>query len=183
MNSSLLQNFITLAISVVALTTTMFLTLRQIRLATFANHLPVVLEAFKETRGEAWLDAEDYVLNRLASEHPADGGWHNLPEPARSHVTKIALFYDDLGKVVAHGVINQSLVIGSYGTNIVLLWDALAPYVYSDRHAHGTHSWVYFEDLAVRTASTHPQEVYRSLGLKYRRPRQEPDAVRSGLLS
>jgi hypothetical protein len=74
-------------------------------------------------------------------------------------------------------MIDQSLVIGAYGTNIVRLWDALAPYVYTERREHGLHFWIYFEDLAARTAATHPEIVYTDLHLRSRPPRQQPDAA------
>lgn len=151
----------------------MLLTSRQLRLASGGNHLPVVLEAFKETRNPQWFSAQEYVLTELAKQHDPDCGHRGLPENALIHANTIGLFYDDLGKLVAHGVIDQSLVIGSYGTNIVRLWDALAPYVYTERRKYGLHSWIYFEDLAARTAATHPEVVYASLRLRSRPPQSE----------
>jgi hypothetical protein len=74
-------------------------------------------------------------------------------------------------------MIDQSLVIGAYGTNIVRLWDALAPHVYTERREHGLHFWIYFEDLAARTAATNPDIVYADLRLRSRPPRQEQDAI------
>ena len=172
-------NLATLVISVMALFMSIRLTLWQIRLARGGNHLPVVLDAFKETRSAAWFEAQEYVLTALAKEHEADRGHRGLPEQARAHANTIGLFYDDLGKLVAHGMIDQSLVIGAYGTNIVRLWDALAPYVYTERREHGLHFWIYFEDLAARTAATHPEVVYADLRLRPRPPRQEPGSVGS----
>jgi hypothetical protein len=84
-------------------------------------------------------------------------------------VNTIGLFYDDIGKLVAPGVIDQRLVIGAYGTTIVRLWDALAPYIYAERQAHGLYFWIYFQDLAARTAAMDPAVVYAPLR---RRPPQ-----------
>jgi hypothetical protein len=176
-NATIVLNLATLAISLTALVISILLTLRQLRVASGGIHLPVVLDAFKETRSAAWFEAQEYVLTELAKEHEPDHGHRGLPEQARTHANTIGLFYDDLGKLVAHGMIDQSLVIGSYGTNIVRLWDALAPYVYTERREHGLHFWIYFEDLATRTAATHPEVVYADLRLRSRPPRQEPDAI------
>jgi hypothetical protein len=169
-DATIVLNFAALAISLVALVVSILLTVRQIRLASGGNHLPVVLDAFRHTRSAAWLDAENYVLTELTDEHAAGCGYRDLPAPARTHAGTIGLFYDDLGKLVAHGMIHQSLVIGSYGTNIVRLWDALAPYVYAERRARGLHFWIYFEDLAARTAATPPDRVYADLHLRSRSP-------------
>jgi hypothetical protein len=176
--ATIVLNLAALAISLTALVISILLTLRQIRVASGGVHLPVVLQAFNHSRSPEWFEAQEYVLTSLAHEHQADHGWRGLPDQARTHANTIGLFYDDLGKLVAHGMVDQRLVIGSYGTNIVGLWDALAPYVYTERRKHALHFWIYFEDLAARTASTHPETVYADLRLQSRPPRQEPDAVR-----
>jgi hypothetical protein len=165
------NNLITLAISLTALVVSVLMTLRQIRLASGGIHLPVVLEAFKESRNPEWFAAQEYILNQLAEEHAPACGWRGLPMTSRTHVNTIGLFYDDLGKLVAHGMIDERIVIGSYGTMITLVWDALAPYVYAEREAHGLYFWIYFEDLAVRVAATHPKTVYAKLRLRSRPPR------------
>lgn len=170
MAATIVFNIATVTISVLAVATSIWVARRQIHLASGGNHLPVILDAFQHTRGSDWLDAEEYVLTDLADEHPPARGYRDLPARARRHAGTIGLFYDDLGKLVAHGVINQNLIIGSYGTNIVRLWDALAPYVYAEREARGLHFWIYFEDLAARTASTPPGRVYTSLRLRSRSP-------------
>lgn len=164
-------NLATLVISLAALFFSVFLSLRQIRVTSGGNHLPVVLDAFKESRSAAWFEAEKYVLIKLAEEHAADCCIRGLPVSARTHVNIIGRFYDDLGKLVAYGVIDQDLVIGSYGMPIVRLWDALAPYVYEERRTHKLYFWVYFEDLAVRTAEKTPEVVYADIGLRLRPPR------------
>ncbi|WP_433618140.1 hypothetical protein ACQP2P_20165 [Dactylosporangium sp. CA-139114] len=76
-------------------------------------------------------------------------------------------------------MIEQSLVIGARGTNIVRPRDALALYVYAERRNHGLHFWIYFEDRAARTAARHPETVYAALGLRSRPPRPQPDDGRA----
>ncbi|ROO86707.1 hypothetical protein EDD29_4285 [Actinocorallia herbida] len=171
MDSTVVLNLAALSISLTALVISIRLGLRQIRVASGGLHLPVVLETFDYSRSTAWFEAQEYVLTTLAHEHHAETGWRGLPEEARTHVNIIGLFYDDLGKLVAHGVIDQSLVIGSYGMNIVRLWDSLAPFVYTERREHVPQFWMYFEDLAARTAALPPETVYAELQMRSRPPR------------
>lgn len=175
MDATIALNLAALAISVTALTMTALLTMRQIRVASGANHLPVILNAFREIRSGGWFEAEDYILRRLAQEHSADCGWRGLPPSTRAQVTTIGLYFDDLGKLVAHEVIDQRLVIGAHGTIIVRLWDVLAPYVYAERQSQGNYFWVYFEDLAARTAETHPDAVYATMRRRPPQPRHLDD--------
>jgi hypothetical protein len=168
-------NLAALLIPLVALIVSIPLTLRQIRLGSGANHLPVILEAFRDVRDPAYAEAERYVLDDLTREHPAVCGWSGLPEPARTQTLRIGILFDDLGKLVAHGIVDEELVIGSFGMGIVRVWDVLAPYVYQERHAQANHFWIYFEDLACRTAARSNVEIYAALGLRARPPRPAPD--------
>lgn len=163
MDMTVVLNLAAVAISVAALMMSVLLTRRQIRVATGANHVPVVVTAFQQTRSTAWFEAQEYILHSLAKEHAPDRGHRGLPLPARAHANVIGLFYDDLGKLVAHGVVDEKLIIGAYGTTIVRLWDVLAPYVYAERQAHGLYFWIYFEDLAARTADMSPSVLYASM--------------------
>lgn len=165
-----MEYFASLGLSIAALAVSAFLAFRHNRLAEGGNHLPLILGDFKTSRSPEWLPAQEYILGELAGEHPVGRGWRDLPPDARAHVDTVGIFYDDLGKQVAHGWIDQDVVIGSYGMPIVYLWDALAPYVYEERRAHMPNFWVYFEDLAVRTAERPPDMVYRKLGLRSRPP-------------
>jgi hypothetical protein len=160
------ESIVALLISVVALV----LTVLQIRVARGGNHLPVVLDAFKESRSPEWFRAQEYILGELARDHDIDCGWRGLPEPALAHVNTIGLFYDDIGKLAAHGMIDEDLIIGSYGGTITRLWDALAPYIYEERRAYMPHHWTYFEDLAARAAKRGPEAVYAELSLRRRPP-------------
>lgn len=163
-------NVATLVVSLVALVVSAIVGVRQIRLSDGGNQLPVVLEAFRESRAPGWLPANEYVLNTLATKCSPEHGHRGLPDEARVHTNAIGLFYDDLGKLVAHGVIDKDLVIGAYGTMIVRLWDALAPFVYTERRLYGLHFWIYFEHLAALTGQTDMDRVYRSLCARPPRP-------------
>ncbi|MGP4050013.1 DUF4760 domain-containing protein [Streptomyces sp. 2A115] len=74
------------------------------------------------------------------------------------------VFYDDVGKLVAFGVVDERLVIGSHGLNIVSMWDALAPYIYRER-VLSTPAMLYFEDLAARAKTRPMATVHAQLGL------------------
>lgn len=57
-------NAATFVVSVVALSASVIVGRRQIRLSDGGNQLPVVLDAFRESRGPGWMPANEYVLNR-----------------------------------------------------------------------------------------------------------------------
>ncbi|MER6130510.1 hypothetical protein [Streptomyces sp. NPDC001815] len=79
-------------------------------------------------------------------------------------IRRVSLFYDDVGKLVSFGVVEERLIIGSYGLNIVNMWDALAPYIYKERMLT-TRAMVYFEDLAARAKARPMDSVHAQLRL------------------
>ncbi|MER6471540.1 DUF4760 domain-containing protein [Streptomyces collinus] len=174
MDLSLSLNLASLVIALTALGVSVFLARQQIRLATGGNHLPVVLNSFKETRSQEFFEAHEFVLSVLPVEHQAELGYRQLPEPAKTHVRTVGLFYDDLGKLVAHDVISERLVIGSYGTAITRAWEALGPYVYRERERNRSNFWVYLEDLAARIDALPSRVVHAELGLKKLPPVNPP---------
>jgi hypothetical protein len=146
------------------------LSLRQFRVSSLSRPMPVVLNAFRESRDPEWFAAQEYVLTRLAVEFPEPVDVRGLPPRARAQVSAVGQFYDDLGKLVAHRMISQDLVIGAYGGAVTPLWDAVAPYVTGERTRYGLDYWVYFEDLAVRAEARPPRVVYARLRLRKRGP-------------
>lgn len=164
MDASLIGNLFALALSAVALVTSVVTARRQLLLAHNSNVLPVIIEMFKDTRQAEFQKAIEYVGNRLAAEHGPDNGYRNLPPEPKGHIRRIGLFYDDVGKLVAHDVVDERLVIGAYGSNVVRMWEVLAPYVYSERR-RGAKSMLYFEDLAARAKATSMEEVHAAIGL------------------
>ncbi|MCM2394237.1 DUF4760 domain-containing protein [Streptomyces albipurpureus] len=123
--------------------------------------LPIVIELFRETREPEFSEAIAYIGTRLAIEHSPEHGYRRLPPEV---LRRVSLFYDDVGKLVAHGVVDERLVIGSYGLNIVTMWDALAPYICRER-ALTTHAMSYFEDLAARAKARPMSAVHASIRL------------------
>lgn len=164
-----------LVVAALALVVSVIAARRQLVLAHRSNVLPVILQAFKESRTPEFSASVEYVLNRLQSEHPHDDGYQSLPPGPKSHVRRVGLFYDDVGKLVAHDVVEEALVLGAYGGNILATWQVLAPYVYSEAAKRGAaygvsardaHPLPYFEDLAARAHRTPRASVHTRLGLR-----------------
>ncbi|MFE4581046.1 DUF4760 domain-containing protein [Streptomyces chartreusis] len=175
MSLSAASTVLALAISVISLATSAVVSARQLRLANNSNVLPVVVELFRETRQPEFSRAIEYISLDLAREHSPDSGYRRLPEEPLRHVRLVSLFYDDVGKLVAHGVVDERLIIGSYGPNIVNMWEVLAPYFYRERELT-TKAMVYFEDLAHRARVRPQARVHSELGLETSPPLRPSDS-------
>ncbi|MDG4774824.1 hypothetical protein [Solwaraspora sp. WMMD792] len=170
-----LTNLAAIVLSVVSLTVSVVLAVRQNRTASAGYALPVVLEIFDQFRTQEFFDAREYIFDRLNQEYDPPVAYSDLPGRVRMRVRTVAGRYDDLGKLVAHGIVDEKLIIGSNGTAIRRVWECVAPFVLAERAKTGAATWRYLEDLAGRAARTPPTAVYAKLGLRhYTAPR--PDA-------
>ncbi|MFG2823521.1 hypothetical protein ACGFX4_29360 [Kitasatospora sp. NPDC048365] len=161
----MLVNIVSLTVSVLALLISGYLALRQLRSSQGANVLAMILDGFSESRDPAYSEAIEYVLYRLVDDYPRPISYLDLAEPHKSHVRRVGLFFDDLGKLVAHRVVDETLIIGSYGRSILRAWLILAPFIYLERQAHQRTPMRYFEDLAHRVSRTSPDAIYAELKL------------------
>ncbi|MFF4550416.1 hypothetical protein [Streptomyces sp. NPDC001435] len=130
----------------------------------------MVVELFRETRQPDFSRAIEYISSDLARQYSPELGYRRLPEEPLRHIRRVSLFYDDVGKLVAHGVVDERLIIGSYGPNILNMWDVLAPYIYRERELT-TKAMIYFEDLAHRARVRPQSSVHAELGLQSSPPR------------
>lgn len=166
MATETLVNLAAIVISVVSLAVSGLLAIRQNRTAAAGYALPVVLEIFDQFRTQEFFDARQYVFDRLNKDFDPPVAYSDLPEQARAKVRIVAGRYDDLGKLVAHGIVGEELIIGSNGTSIRRVWESVAPFVLDERRKAGTQTWRYLEDLACRANRTPPSAIYARLGLR-----------------
>lgn len=160
-----------IVISLAALTVSAVLALRQTRTAAAGYALPVVLEVFDQFRTPEFFTARQYVYHSLSKEFDPPVPLPDLPVEPQTTVRMVAGRYDDLGKLVAHGIIDEDLVIGSNGTAIRKVWRAVEPFVLLDRAENDATTWCYLEDLARRVERRPPRTVYEKLQLDYTRTR------------
>ncbi len=128
--------------------------------------VPVVLDLFRQARRADFIEAQRFAREDLAQAHPVEAGISGLPESLRQELFLVTWFYDDLGKLVAHGVVSEDLVLGAFGDGVTRTWKALMPYVEAERGLRSSTFQAYFEDLAVRAESNPPRSVHARLGLR-----------------
>ncbi|MEU0394860.1 hypothetical protein ABZ208_19175 [Streptomyces sp. NPDC006208] len=128
--------------------------------------LPIIIEMFKDTRDPEFSRSIEYLLSEFAGQYPPDEGYLSLPPEPKAHIRRVALFLDDAGKLVAHGIVDERIVLGSYAVLITETWKRLAAYVYSERARQGNFTMIYLEDLAARAQATPAPSVHAILGLR-----------------
>lgn len=156
---------ITIILSIVSLAVSGMLALRQLRTATDGYALPVVLNVFSQFRSQEFFEAQQYVFYQLNRDFEEPIAYTQLPLESRSKVRAVAGLYDDLGKLVAHRIIREELIIGSNGVAVRRIWEAVEPFVLKERQKRKSNLWIYLEDLAYRVVQTPPATIHERLKL------------------
>ncbi|GLY24202.1 hypothetical protein Misp04_39340 [Micromonospora sp. NBRC 101691] len=178
-DSEVVVNIAAIAISATSLAVSGVLAIRQNRTASAGYSLPVVLEIFSQFRTPEFYEARRYVYDDLNKDFEQPVAYSELPSDVLAKVRIVAGRYDDLGKLVAHGVVDEELIIGANGPGIRKVWKCVAPFIYEERRTRDVMTGVYLEDLAHRASRNPPQKIYAKLGLRYARTQESGEASRS----
>ncbi|WP_418361227.1 DUF4760 domain-containing protein [Streptomyces lincolnensis] len=119
-------------VSVVALGVSALVSVRQLRLTEHANTLPVLVDLFREHRSVRLARARQVVYEQSPA-WDLSAGLEGLPESERDLVRELAWFYDNLGALVTHGVVDIEPVSGYLGGSVISVWERLEPLVRAER--------------------------------------------------
>lgn len=171
-------------ISIVALATSVFLGWKALTLSRQSNTMPVLIDLFREHRSERLADARHFVHHQLG-EYDLTKGLSELPEEKQTLVRELAWFYDNLGSLVTHGIIDVAPVSGYLGVSVLAVWEKMRPLIETERirrqDSRDPQRWqIYFENL-YHLIQEMPPEKARSTQRLWRLQRSRPMEVPPGL--
>lgn len=142
---------------------------RQLKLARDTNSMPVLIEMFREHRSAYLADAREYVRTSLSG-RDLSHGLASIPKARRQkQVRDLLWFYDNIGVMVVHEIVDIEIVSGYLGGSALAIWKELRPMIEAERQRRrdagdpDPERWQdYFERLTVAIASS-PPELSRSL--------------------
>jgi hypothetical protein len=157
------MEFAALVFSIIALVVSATMTRRQLRLARHSNSLPILVDLFREHRSSRLAEARQFVYRGLSSHDPKNG-LAALPADKRDLVRDLAWYYDNLGALVLHEVVDVGLVAGYLGGSVVSVWDSMRPFVEAERTRRSNdpdpRRWQeYFENLAALMREVPPSKA------------------------
>ncbi|MET0135712.1 MAG: hypothetical protein ABW215_19195 [Kibdelosporangium sp.] len=112
---------------------TTVLTSRQIILLRKSHYIPIV-DLITEFRFREFYDEVIYVTDRLRSECDPALGISGLPESARSSLLDVAYYFQAFAWFFELGVLREKH-LRVVASRIVLTWEAIQPYVETERKA------------------------------------------------
>lgn len=137
MNLSTILNVAAITASLLALAVSSFLALRQSRLMRHANQVPVVIDLFRELRADTFITREQQIWSSLPGDMDPSGGFAGIPEPLRTYVYDICLFYQTVAYLFIFKMIDDKLVYTAFHYRILRTWSSVAPFVRGERAIRG----------------------------------------------
>jgi Domain of unknown function (DUF4760) len=167
MTADRLLNFAAVAFSLVAIVTSTTTAVRQSKLMEHANLLPVLSDLFGEFRAPEFFSNMQYISHSLWKDFPpSTTQWPDLHED-KTHVRRVAGFFNLVGVLVANGIIGELLVASYMGASVLRAWKYLGPYIQNDRSRRQDPNWfLFFENLAQRIAQYPPARISALLKLE-----------------
>jgi len=133
MNPSIILNLAALTISVVALAVSGLLARQQSMMVRHGNELRILIDIVQDFRSRDFQMSEFYVLNELAAKNDPSLGLSNLPEAPRLAATYVTSFFNSLGALVYHQMVDEAIVVSQYGFRAGRAWNALVDHIDQER--------------------------------------------------
>ena len=126
------MDVIAVIVSFLALIASLATGVRQLLLSRHSNSVPVLIELFREHRGDYLAAARRLVYNGT-EDFDLEHGLQGLDVEVQGPIRDLMWFYDNLGVLVVHKIVDVKPVSGYLGGSVLLVWSKLRPLVESER--------------------------------------------------
>lgn len=156
----------TLAVAVAALAVsvvTVVAVARQVSEAKKSNALPAAIDLFREYRGIDMERTRRLLADELPGLDPTDG-MKGLPEDVAVAAAQVSHYLDNLGLLVARGLVDPQIAAGFLGENILRTWQDLSPFIFRERELRSQPNYQpYFEHLVATVEELEPIRAHANL--------------------
>lgn len=97
-----------------------------------ANSVPVLIELFREHRSD-YLAQIRSMLHKEGLPEDVEGGLVSLPAEKGKQIRDLMWFYDNLGVLVMHGLVDVRPISGYLGGSVLEVWQIVTPLVLAER--------------------------------------------------
>jgi hypothetical protein len=162
-----------LLVSITALLTSVTVAATQIRVSRAGNSVQTLIGLFTEHRSHYLAESRHVVFND-AENWDLSQGLAGVPEEHRVQVRDLMWFYDNLGVLVAHGVVDIRPVSAYLGGSVLEMWVKLEPLVQAERRKRAVAGfsdsgrWQYYFEFLVKMAKFYTPSNYRKLPMYVR---------------
>lgn len=131
-------------------------------LARHANSVPVLIDLFREHRSEHLAGVRALIYNDVES-LDLTKGMKGVPKKHREDIRDLLWFYDNLGVLVVHDIVDIRPVSGYLGGAAALVWKKMEPLILSERRERATNGvdldpdrWQHYFEMLVEEVRLNP---------------------------
>jgi hypothetical protein len=154
-----------LVVSLAAVVGGYYFGLRQAVTSRQANQIAALVDLFAEHRSETLTKGRAFVCGDGIASCDLKAGLDGVPSEYRRAVVELMWFYDNLGVLVAHGIVDLDPIAGYLGGSLVNSWTALAQLVEVERQTREGGWQEYFENLNMLVMEKGPAKARTQLKL------------------
>jgi hypothetical protein len=133
------------------------------REARRANAFPSAIDLFREYRNSEMTNARRIVRSQIPDASATR--IEDLPAWVAQAVISVSHYFDNLGVLVDHDLLEAELAAGFLGDTVTEMWGLLSPIIRSERQLGSfPHYQRYFESLARHMKEIGPQRAVQHLG-------------------
>jgi hypothetical protein len=129
-------SIISLVLSLVAITITAYLSVRQVTLMRHANELPAFVDLLQEYRSGNYYAHQYFILNDLQAFSPQKG-YSGLPPRQRKHFLVMFDYMSSMACLVSFNIVSVNHVFAMYGYLFQDIWHQMRPFVEKERELTG----------------------------------------------
>ncbi|MDQ7808422.1 hypothetical protein Q5425_32210 [Amycolatopsis sp. A133] len=146
--------------SLLALTMSSLLAIRQHLLIKQQNQIPVFVDLLREARTPEFRHRERRVWNELPT-FSSESGFGGLSDEIRDDAEVVFSYYSTLAYCVAIGVVNPDMAVVPVHYRLLKTWDTLHPFVLAEREARddGDSFLNLLEDLVTQAKASDMRAV------------------------
>ena len=162
-----------LLVSIAALLTSVTVAAFQIRISRAGNSVQTLIGLFTEHRSHYLAEARHAIFNE-AQDWDLSEGLAGVPEQWRLQVRDLMWFYDNLGVLVAHGVVSIRPVSAYLGGSVIEVWAKLEPMVQAERRKRASAGfydsgrWQEYLEILLQMIKIYTPSKYRKLPIRAR---------------
>lgn len=116
-----------------------------------ANQLPVVIDLFRELRADTFITREQEIWSSLPGTVDPSKGFSGIPDPLRTYVYDVCLFYQTVAYLVKFKMIDNRLAYTALHYRILRTWSTVELFVRGERAMRGGNNTFLnsFEEVAL----------------------------------
>jgi hypothetical protein len=159
-------------ISVIAVIISSFAAITSYIMSKKNNSIPIVVDMFQEFRSESFKNDQKFIFEDLRVIYKPPVGFRELNPVHQRKVMHVSHFYDNLGLLVAHKIVDERLITSFMGEAARMTWDKLEPFIRKERelilktNGETGDYQTFFEDLVARVVENPPHEIRKNLCLR-----------------